>query len=126
GPVSALRAQRTEPISAARRTLIRRLAAAQKSAVNVYSVIELDMERIAEERARRGLTYLPFVAKAVVDALGAFPSLNASLDEHAETIVFHDAVHLGVAVDLDEQRLLVPVVRDAQSMSVDALAREID
>jgi len=118
--------ERAEPISPARRTLIRRLTAAQKSAVNVYSAIELDMERVAEERARRGLTYLPFVAKAVVDALLAYPALNASLDENAEAIVFHDAVHLGVAVDLDEKGLVVPVVRDAHAMSVDRLVREID
>ena len=124
-PAAAAR-ERGERIAPARRTLIRRLATAQKSAVNVYSVIEIDMERVADERARRGLTYLPFVAKAVIDALRAYPALNASLDEAAETIVFHDAVHLGVAVDLDEQGLLVPVVRDAQRLGVEELAREIE
>jgi 2-oxoglutarate dehydrogenase E2 component (dihydrolipoamide succinyltransferase) len=120
------RAARTEPLSPQRRTLIRRLSAAQKSAVNVYSVIELDMEAVARERERRGLTYLPFVAFALIDALRAYPALNASLDEAAERISYHDAVHLGVAVDLDERGLVVPVVRDAQRLTLTALAREID
>jgi pyruvate/2-oxoglutarate dehydrogenase complex dihydrolipoamide acyltransferase (E2) component len=116
---------RREPLSPMRRTIVARLSAAQKSAVNVFSAVEIDMERVAEERARRNLTYLPFVARAVVDALAAYPALNASLSEDASTIVYHDAVHLGIAVDLDEQGLVVPVIRDAHTLTVDALAHAI-
>jgi 2-oxoglutarate dehydrogenase E2 component (dihydrolipoamide succinyltransferase) len=116
---------RTEQLSPMRRTIVARLGAAQKSAVNVFSVVEIDMEAVAAERARRGLTYLPFVARAVVDALRAYPALNASLGEDAASITYHDAVHLGIAVDLDERGLVVPVIRDAQTLTVDGLARAI-
>lgn len=112
------------PLSPMRRTIAQRLTAAQKSAVNVFSVIEIDMEAVAAERKRRGLTYLPFVARAVVDALVAIPALNASIDEAATSLVRHEAVHLGIAVDLDERGLVVPVIRDAQRLTVDGLAAE--
>jgi pyruvate dehydrogenase E2 component (dihydrolipoamide acetyltransferase) len=117
--------ERREPLSSLRKTAIARLTAAQKNAVNVFSVIEIDMERVAEERRTRKLTYLPFIARAVVDALRAYPALNASLDDAVPALTYHDAVHLGIAVDLDEQGLVVPVVREAQNLSVAGLAAEV-
>ncbi|HYZ15726.1 MAG TPA: dihydrolipoamide acetyltransferase family protein [Candidatus Acidoferrum sp.] len=114
-----------EPLSPIRRTIASRLAAAQKTAVNVFSVVELDMERVAEERKRRKLTYLPFIARAVVDALRAYPALNASISDDGSAVARHDAVHLGIAVDLDEQGLVVPVLRDAQGLTVDGIATAI-
>lgn len=114
-----------EPLAPVRRTIAARLTAAQKNAVNVFSVVELDMERIAEERKRHKLTYLPFIARAVVDALRAYPALNASISEDGGALARNDAVHLGIAVDLDERGLVVPVVRDAQRLTVDGLATEI-
>ncbi len=116
---------RRETFSPARRTAIARLSAAQKNAVNVFSVIEIDMERVSDVRKMRRLTYLPFIARAVVDALRACPSLNASLDENEPALIHHEAVHLGIAVNHDEHVLVVPVVRNAQDLTVDALAREI-
>lgn len=110
--------------SAMRKTIAQRLAHAQKSAVNVFSVVEIDMETIAAERKRRKLTYLPFVARAVVEALQAVPALNSSIDEEA-SVTRHDGVHLGIAVDLDERGLIVPVVRDAHRLTVDGLAAAI-
>ena len=110
--------------SAMRKTIAQRLAHAQKSAVNVFSVVEIDMEAIATERKRRKLTYLPFVARAIAEALHAVPALNASIDEDS-SVTRHDAVHLGIAVDLDERGLVVPVIRDAQRLTVDGLAAAI-
>ena len=110
--------------STMRRTIAQRLVAAQKSAVNVFSVVEIDMEAIAAERARRKLSYLPFVARAVVEALTHVPALNASIDAEA-AVTRHAAIHLGIAVDLDEQGLVVPVIRDAQRLTVDGLATAI-
>jgi pyruvate dehydrogenase E2 component (dihydrolipoamide acetyltransferase) len=110
--------------SAMRETIAQRLTYAQKSAVNVFSVIEIDMEAIAAERKRRKLTYLPFVARAVVEALHAVPALNASIDESA-SVTRHDPVHLGIAVDLDERGLVVPVICEAQRLTVDGLAAAI-
>jgi len=84
--------------------------------------------RLAEKDAFRtdegvALTYLPFVSRAVVDALRDFPELNASLG-HDELIVHHD-VHLGYAVDLEFQGLMVPVVHNADAKRLRALAREV-
>lgn len=118
-------AQGAQPLSPMRRTIGQRLTAAQKSAVNVFSVMEMDMEAVAAERKRRKLTYLPFIARAVVDALLAVPVLNASIDEAGTALVRHEAVHLGIAVDLDERGLVVPVIRDAQRLTVDGIAAEI-
>jgi pyruvate dehydrogenase E2 component (dihydrolipoamide acetyltransferase) len=124
-----------EPFSPLRRTLIQRLSAAQKSAVNVFSVVEIDMENVARHRdrtkdafrAREGiaLTYLPFIARAVAQALLEYPALNASIDEEGASLIRHDAVHLGIAVDLDERGLVVPVVRDAHRLTVAGIAHEI-
>ncbi len=118
-------AARTVPLSRARLLAIERLGVAQKSAVNVFSAIEVDMENVAAERSRRGLTYLPFIARATIDALREHAALNASLDETAKAILYHDAVHLGVAVDLDERGLVVPVVRHGERLTLAALAEEI-
>jgi len=68
------------------------------------------------------LTYLPFVARAVVDALRDHPFLNASVVD--EGLSVHRAVHLGIAVDLDREGLVVPVVRDADVKRLRGIARD--
>ena len=67
---------------------------------------------------------MPFIARAVVDALGDFPHLNASVGD--QDLIVHRFVDLGIAVDMDYHGLLVPVVRDAESKRLRALAREIN
>ena len=99
-----------------------------------FSVVEVDFANVDATRSRVktefkaaegfGLTYLPFIARAVVDALGDFPHMNASVGE--DQLVVHRYVDLGIAVDLDYQGLLVPVVRDAESKRLRAIAREIN
>jgi 2-oxoglutarate dehydrogenase E2 component (dihydrolipoamide succinyltransferase) len=103
---------------------IERLGAAKKGAVEVFSVVEVDMEAVALERKRRGYTYLPFIARATADALRFHEALNASIDEASSSLVFHDAVHLGFAVDLDDGGLAAPVVRNAERLTLDGLAGE--
>ncbi|MBE3557284.1 MAG: 2-oxo acid dehydrogenase subunit E2 [Firmicutes bacterium] len=71
-----------------------------------------------------GLTYLPFVVKAVVAGLHAFPMLNASLDDAGQEIVLHPFYHIGIATATPEG-LLVPVLRDADRKSLHELAKEI-
>jgi 2-oxoglutarate dehydrogenase E2 component (dihydrolipoamide succinyltransferase) len=94
-------------------------------------VVEVDMSRVAarrrqlkEQMARRGvgLTYLAFVARATVTALEEHPVLNASVADGE--IVYHDDVNLGIAVALDEG-LIVPVIPQAQRLSVEGLAAAI-
>jgi 2-oxoglutarate dehydrogenase E2 component (dihydrolipoamide succinyltransferase) len=96
------------------------------------TVIEVDMSRVAAVRAkakaafqeREGakLTFLPFFTTAAVEALAAHPILNASID--GDSIVYHDAVHLGIAVDT-EKGLIVPTLRDADAKSLADHARAI-
>jgi pyruvate dehydrogenase E2 component (dihydrolipoamide acetyltransferase) len=92
-----------------------------------YSAVEVARRAWREPfRAEEGfsLTYLPFVARAVVDALRDFPLFNATADDDATVV--HRRVGLGIAVDLDYQGLVVPVVHDAGSLRLRALARAID
>ena len=58
-----------------------------------------------------GLTYLPFVARAVVDAIEEYPEVNATFTD--ESLVVHNYLNLGIAVDLDFKGLMVPVIHDA-------------
>jgi pyruvate dehydrogenase E2 component (dihydrolipoamide acetyltransferase) len=92
-----------------------------------YSAVDVARRAWRERfRAEEGfsLTYLPFVARAVVDALRDYPLFNATMGDDA--LVVHSRVGLGIAVDLDHQGLVVPVVHDADSLSLRALARAID
>jgi pyruvate dehydrogenase E2 component (dihydrolipoamide acetyltransferase) len=101
---------------------------------HAFSVVEVDYANV--DRARTAikdswkagegfsLTYLPFISRAVVDALREFPHLNASID--GENLIVHGYVDLGIAVDLDYTGLLVPVVRNADGKRIRAIAREIN
>ena len=100
---------------------------------HAFSVVEVDYTnvdivrgRVKDEfRAAEGfsLTHLPFIARAVVDAIAEFPHMNASMGDNE--LIVHRFVDLGIAVDLDFQGLLVPVVRDAEGKRLRAIAREI-
>lgn len=86
--------------------------------------MEADMGRVEAARKALGTTALPLVARATVETLREFPALNATLDgeryeQHA------DRVHLGIAVSLGEDGLIVPVIRDAQELSVEGLAARV-
>jgi 2-oxoglutarate dehydrogenase E2 component (dihydrolipoamide succinyltransferase) len=100
---------------------------------HAFSVVEVDYANVdrtrdavkAEWKASEGfgLTYLPFICRAIVDALNEFPHLNASVGE--DELLVHHYVDLGIAVDLDYQGLLVPVIRQADTKRLRAIAREI-
>jgi pyruvate/2-oxoglutarate dehydrogenase complex dihydrolipoamide acyltransferase (E2) component len=92
-------------------------------APHAFIAMEVDFEAVDRARRAKKLSYLPFVARAVVDAVAAYPHANASVGD-GELLVHHD-VHLGIAVDLDHQGLIVPVVRAAQDKRLVALANEI-
>jgi 2-oxoglutarate dehydrogenase E2 component (dihydrolipoamide succinyltransferase) len=92
-----------------------------------YTAVEAVRGSMRDEWRRDegfSLTYLPFVARATVDALRAFPLVNASVD--GDALVVHREVNLGIAVDLDFQGLLVPVVRGADGLRLRLLARAIN
>ena len=92
-------------------------------APHAFIAMEVDFERVDPARRAKKLTFLPFVARAVVDAIAAFPHVNASVGDD-ELTVYRD-VHLGIAVDLDHQGLIVPVVRDAHTKRLAALGESI-
>ena len=101
---------------------------------HAFSVVEVDYANVDRVRtaikeswkAGEGfsLTYLPFISRAIVDALREFPHLNASID--GDNLIVHSYVDLGIAVDLDYTGLLVPVVRNADGKRIRAIAREIN
>ncbi len=103
------------------------------TSAHAFSVVEVDYANVdrvrnavtEEWKATEGfsLTFLPFISRAVIDALGEFPHLNATVGDGE--LVLHKFVDLGIAVDLAYQGLLVPVVRDADTKRLRAIAREI-
>ncbi len=117
-------------------TNIRRLTAehmVRSQATSAHTLVAVEADYEAIEKVRRaskdrfreeegfGLTYLPFIARAVVDILRDFPQLNASVG--LDSLILHRDVNLGIAVDLDRQGLIVPVVRSADGQSLRGLAR---
>ena len=92
-----------------------------RSAAHCTTVVEADMSAV--EAARGRLSYLPFVARAAIAALRAYPRLNATMQDGRLTV--HDGVHLGVAVSLGDEGLIVPVVRNAHELSHEGLAARI-
>jgi 2-oxoglutarate dehydrogenase E2 component (dihydrolipoamide succinyltransferase) len=103
------------------------------TSAHVYASIEVDYEAV--ERVRRAqratwkaeegfsLTYLPFISRAVIDALHEFPEVNATFTDDA--LIVHNYLNLGIAVDLDFKGLMVPVIRDADGKRMRAIAREV-
>jgi 2-oxoglutarate dehydrogenase E2 component (dihydrolipoamide succinyltransferase) len=135
GSYSASQGPRDEvvPFTKIRRLTAEHMVRSKATSAHTLVVIEADYEAIERVRAKHkdrfraeegiGLTYLSFVARAVVDTLHDFPDLNASVGEDA--LVVHRDIHLGIAVDLDQRGLIVPVVRNAETQSLRGLARAI-
>jgi pyruvate dehydrogenase E2 component (dihydrolipoyllysine-residue acetyltransferase) len=134
GPAAAALRGRTEKMSRLRGVLASRLVESLQTAAQLTTVVEVDVTRVSRLRdgakadfeAREGvkLSFLPFFALATVEALKQHPIVNASIDTVAGTITYHDAEHLGIAVDTP-RGLLVPVVRDAGDLNLGGLARKI-
>jgi pyruvate dehydrogenase E2 component (dihydrolipoamide acetyltransferase) len=116
-----------------RRTIGERMTQAHLSIPPVTHVEDCDVteldatRRLANERAPETLklTFLPFIIKAVIAALKDHPAMNASLDEEAGEIVFHDRYNIGVAVDTPAG-LTVPVIRDADKKRLRDIAAELE
>jgi 2-oxoglutarate dehydrogenase E2 component (dihydrolipoamide succinyltransferase) len=121
------------PLSKIRRLTGSHMVMSKSVSPHAFSVVEVDYANVdatrgkvkGEWKATEGfsLTYLPFITRAVVDALADFPHLNASVGE--DELVVHHYIDVGIAVDLDYQGLLVPVVRAAETKRLRAIAREI-
>jgi 2-oxoglutarate dehydrogenase E2 component (dihydrolipoamide succinyltransferase) len=117
------------PMSVMRRKIAEHMIASRRTSAHVHSVFEIDFSRVAKlrdakkaeyEHAGAKLTYLPFIVKAVVDGLRAVPVVNTSID--GTNVVYHKDINIGIAVALD-WGLIVPVVRQADELSVLGLTR---
>ena len=133
-PAVALReGDRVEALTRARAMTASRLAEAWRAAPHVFQAVEVDFSAV--ERARQtakaafadrhkvGLTYLPFIARATCLALAEFPRVNASFDR--DRLIVHGDVNLGIAVDLNHEGLIVPVIHHADEMTAGGLAKAI-
>ncbi|MGV1036558.1 MAG: 2-oxoglutarate dehydrogenase, E2 component, dihydrolipoamide succinyltransferase [Candidatus Nanopelagicales bacterium] len=124
----------TVPMSRLRRVIAERMVESLHVSAQLTTVVEIDVSQIAAIRDRAkvafrqregvSLTYLPFFARAALEALKSYPTINASVDSDNATVTFHDSEHLGVAVDTD-RGLLVPVVHNASDLTLAGLARQI-
>jgi 2-oxoglutarate dehydrogenase E2 component (dihydrolipoamide succinyltransferase) len=125
---------RTEKLSRLRTVIAQRMVESLQVSAQLTTVVEVDVTRIArlreqakatfEEREGTKLSFLPFFAVAAVEALKAHPVVNSSIDLAAGTVTYHDAVHLGIAVDT-ERGLLVPVIQDAGDLNLGGIARKV-
>ena len=110
-----------QQLSIMRRQIGEHMVRSLQTAAHCTTVVEADMSRI--EAARGKLSYLPFVARAVIAALREFPMLNATLE--GDRLTVHVEVNLGIAVSLGEEGLIVPVVKNAHELSHEGLATRI-
>jgi pyruvate/2-oxoglutarate dehydrogenase complex dihydrolipoamide acyltransferase (E2) component len=111
------------PLSRIRRTIGEHMKRSLDEAATCTTWAEVDMGRIERARSEQGLTAMPLVARAVVEALREHTALNATLEGDLHTV--HGPVHLGIAVSLGQDGLIVPVIRDAHELSAEGLAVRI-
>jgi 2-oxoglutarate dehydrogenase E2 component (dihydrolipoamide succinyltransferase) len=124
---------RVVPFSNIRRRTAEHMLRSKSTSPHAYIAYETDFENV--ERVRRpwrerwaaeegfSLTYLPFVARATVEALREFPNLNASVADDA--LVVHREINLGIAVDLGFDGLIVPVIHRAEEVTLRGIARRV-
>jgi 2-oxoglutarate dehydrogenase E2 component (dihydrolipoamide succinyltransferase) len=136
GPsVVAGRGDQVVALSNIRRRTGEHMVMSKQTSPHVLTAVEVDFEAV--ERVRRAhretwkqeegfsLTYLPFICRALVDALEDHPHLNASVDADGTELIVHDSVNIAIAVDLDFEGLLAPVVKEAEDKRLPAIARDI-
>jgi 2-oxoglutarate dehydrogenase E2 component (dihydrolipoamide succinyltransferase) len=121
-------------MSRPRQVIAQRMVESLQTSAQLTTVVEVDVTAIARLRdrakrdfeAREGvkLSFLPFFALAAVEALKVHPMVNAVIDTANAQVTYHDAEHLGVAVDT-ERGLMVPVIHSAGDLNLGGLARKI-
>jgi pyruvate dehydrogenase E2 component (dihydrolipoamide acetyltransferase) len=131
-PPPAAHRARVEPMSTMRQSIAKHMLLSKQTSAHVTTVHRVDMTKVAKMRdkykadfkQRNGLslTFLPFVARAAVEAIRTYPILNASIQD--TNILYHEDINIGIAVAL-ENGLIVPVIRGADGMNVTGLQRSI-
>ena len=125
---------KTEPMSRLRKVIASRMVESLQTMAQLTTVVEVDVTAISRLRdaekadfaTREGvkLSYMPFFAKAAIDALKQHPSLNAAIDTEKGEVTYYDRENLAIAVDT-ERGLLTPVIKEAGDLSIAGLARKI-
>jgi 2-oxoglutarate dehydrogenase E2 component (dihydrolipoamide succinyltransferase) len=121
------------PFTNIRRRTAEHMVRSKATSAHTLMVKEIDYERVEQVRRAHGdgfmaeegfrLSYLPFAARAAVEALADFPHLNSSVGE--DSLIVHHDINLGIAVDLDNEGLIVPVVHNAEELNLRGMARRI-
>jgi pyruvate dehydrogenase E2 component (dihydrolipoamide acetyltransferase) len=121
------------PFSNVRRRTAEHMVRSKQTSPHAFIAAETDFENVERVRRTHGprfraeegfsLTYLPFVARAAVEALREYPHLNASVSE--DSLIVHSEVNLGIAVDLDYEGLIVPVIHRAEEVTLRGIARRV-
>jgi pyruvate dehydrogenase E2 component (dihydrolipoamide acetyltransferase) len=131
-PIEPTAKTRVEPMSTMRKSIAEHMVRSKHTSPHVTTIHKVDMTKVARIRARNkssfqsqygmSLTFLPFVTQATVEALRAFPIVNASIE--GSNIIYHNEINIGIAVALDNG-LIVPVIRNADEKNVVGLQRSI-
>ena len=134
-PAAAIGAAETVELSRLRLRAAENLVNAKRTAAHVWTSVEVDYERVERVRQSRkadfkaaegfSLTYLPFIARATIDALKAYPVVNSAFNLEEKSATFHKKVDLGIAIDLNQEGLIVARVRNADGLRLVGIAREI-
>jgi pyruvate dehydrogenase E2 component (dihydrolipoamide acetyltransferase) len=134
-PAAATGAAETVEVARLRVRAAENLVNAKRTAAHVWTSVEVDYERVERVRQARkeafkaaegfSLTYLPFIARATIDALKAYPVVNSAFNLDKKTATFYKKVDLGIAIDLNQEGLIVARVRNADGLRLVGIAREI-
>ena len=125
----------TGEITRLRRRIAENMLMSKQTSAHVMTSVEVDYENVEILRSKHkksfkeennfSLTYLPFISLATIYALREHPVVNSSLDLDKDTHTLHSHINLGIAVDLNQEGLLVGTLREADSLSLKGLARKI-
>ena len=134
-PAAVQEEEETRKLSRLRVRIAANMVKSLQTAAHVWTSMEVDYlgvekvrrahRRAFAEREGFSLTYLPFIARAVMDALREFPVVNSTFDLEGRTAVFRRAVDLGIAVDLNQEGLVVATIQGADDLTLRVLARRI-
>jgi len=125
----------SDEISRLRKRIAENMIMSKQTSAHVMTTVEVDYENVEILRSKHkklfkeengfSLTYLPFISLATIYALREYPVVNSSFDLDKDTHSFHSDINLGIAVDLNQEGLLVGTIREADSFSLKGLARKI-
>ena len=124
----------TQKLPRIRQSIARNMKMGLDTAAQLTTVIEVDVTRVAQVRARAkasfaakegvNLSFLPFFVKAAIEATKVYPVINSTVSDDLKEITYHGSVNLGIAVDTP-RGLIVPVIRSADDLNIGGIARKI-